>query len=767
MTPAAYKATVDRYCVTCHNDRVVTGGISLEHIDFANVSGHAESLEKVTRKLLVGAMPPAGAPRPDSATLRALRTGLESELDRAAARTHHPGRALLRRLNRTEYANAIRDLLDLDVNVSALLPFDNSSYGFDNIADVLGMSPVLMERYLVAARRVSAVAVGDAGEIITTAETYRVRPDLSQDRHIDGLPLGTRGGARVTHTFPLDAEYTIKLDLRQATLNNVVGVEYPHTVIITIDGNEVHRATIGGKADLEISYANSQRAAEEFEARLAVRLKVPAGPHQIGATFLEKSASMRSGIQQPFLRTTWDPVDYTGELHIEALVVTGPFNPTGAGDTPSRRRIFSCIPAGQADAPACAVRILSRLAERAYRRPLSPADTKTLRKFYDLGVEQGGTFETGVGMGLRRILASPDFVLRAERDPDDARPGSVRRVTDLELASRLSFFLWSSLPDDTLLDLAKQQRLRNPGVLAAQVRRMLADPRASALVDNFAGQWLYLRNLRTINPAPDEFPDFDHSLREAMLSEMELFFGSVIRENRSVVDLMTAQDTFLNERLARHYGIRGISGSHFRRVTLNQEERRGLLGKGAILLVTSHSTRTSPVIRGKWILENIVGTPPPPPPPNVPVLEDNVPGKKARTLRERTEAHRRDPVCASCHRMMDPIGFALENFDGVGRWRTQDSGEAIETAGQLMDGTNVDGPSTLREALTRNPEVFVRTMSEKLLIYALGRGLEPADMPYVRGIVTRAAGDKYQFLSLVMGIVESTPFQEKVTSRLE
>ena len=760
MTPERMESVIRQYCTACHNDARKTADVSFDAVDVSNVTAHADVLEKAVRKLLVGAMPPIGSPRPDQTTLDALRVGLESALDRAATADGDPGRALVRRLNRTEYANAIRDLIALDVDASALLPVDNSSYGFDNIADVLGVTPVLMERYLVAARRISALAVGYAAEIIPTADTYRVRPDLSQDQPIEGLPLGTRGGLLVTHAFPLDAEYTFKIDLRQATLNNVVGLEHPHTVIITIDGVEVHRATIGGKDDLVMSYANSQQAAETLEARLATRLNVRAGVRTVGATFVAKSASLRPGLLQPFLRTTWDPVDYTGIPHIEAVVVTGPFNDTGPGDTPSRRRIFSCRPSGAND-HRCPRRILSRLAEQAYRRPLTAADVRTLDRFYELGVTEGGSFEAGVAMGLRRILASPDFVLRVERDPARAMPGAIRNISDLELASRLSFFLWSSLPDERLLRLARERRLREPAVLEEQVRRMLADPRARALVDNFAGQWLYLRNLRNINPEPDTFPDFDHNLRGAMRREVELLVDSIVRENRSVVDLMTARDTFVNERLAKHYGIGGVYGPHFRRITLAEDERRGLLGKGAILMVTSLATRTSPVIRGKWVLENLIGTPPPPPPPNVPALDTTVGDHAPRSLRERLETHRRAPACAACHRMMDPIGFALEPFDAVGRWRRTDVGAPIDASARLMDGTSVDGPGSLRDALITTPDIFVTTMTEKLMVYALGRGLEAKDLPHVRTVVRRASQREYRFSAIVLGIVNSVPFQKK------
>jgi hypothetical protein len=764
--PADLDSLVKTYCVTCHNDRLKTGDVSLEGIDFSRMAAHAGVLEDAARKLLVRAMPPLGAPRPDVATLDAMRVSIESALDSAAAGTPNPGRAIVRRLNRTEYANAVRDLLKIDVNISSLLPVDNSSHGFDNIGDVLGMSPVLMERYLVAARRISALSVGLESEVTPTAETYRARPDLSQDNQLEGLPLGTRGGLLVHHTFPLDAEYTFKIDLRQATLNNVVGLEYPHTVIITVDGAEIHRAMIGGKDDLLMSYANSQGGAETLEARLAVRASIPAGQHAIGATFVAKTTAMRPGLLQPPVRTTWDAVDYTGIPHIEALVVTGPFKATGPGDTASRREIFSCRPDG-AEHRACAMRILSRLARRAFRRPLTQADVTTLDRFYGMGFENGG-FEAGVAMGIRRILASPDFVLRVESDPVASRAGTTRDVTALELASRLSFFLWSTLPDETLLQAAARGSLDDPQELERQVRRMLSDPRAGALTENFAGQWLYLRNLKSINPEPDEFPDFDHNLREAMVREVELFFDSIIREDRSIVDLLTAPDTFVNERLARHYGIPGVYGSHFRRITLEQDERRGLLGKGAILTVTSLATRTSPVIRGKWVLENLIGTPPPPPPPNVPALDGptgGAPGHDAQTLRQRLEAHRQSPACAGCHRIMDPIGFALEPFDAVGRWRRFDAGGPIDASGRLMDGSPVDGPVSLRQALATNPDIFVRTMSEKLMVYALGRGLEPADMPHVRSVVRRASRERYRISALIVGIVNSVPFRKKAIDR--
>lgn len=757
LRPAEAKTLVDSYCISCHNERTKTGGLALDDIDFTKISANAERLEKVVRKLGTGSMPPQGLPRPDAATHDALISLLAGELDRAAAAQPNPGRAVLRRLNRTEYANAVRDLLALQINVSTLLPVDNSSYGFDNIGDVLGVSPVLMERYLTAARRISAVAMGDSSEIPVLAETYRVRPDTAQDKHLDGLPLGTRGGILVTHTFPLDAEYTFFIRLLTTTVSNIRGLEYPHDVVLLVDGAEVARATVGGKQDMDKSFQNATTLMEAINARLTFRVAVKAGPRTVAAAFVQKSSAVPNATLQPYRQTTSDTVDYTGVPHVESLVLTGPYNATGPGDTPSRRRILSCQPIGTNERD-CASTILSAIARRAYRRPLTDGDIQTLLEFFESG-RQKGTFEAGIELGLRRILASPDFVFRIERSPTGAAAGTVYRIGDVELASRLSFFLWSSFPDDELMQLAVQGRLKDPSVLAQQLRRMLADPRAGALVDNFAGQWLYLRNLRGHVPDQTEFPDFDNTLRSAMLREMELFFDSIIREDRSVLDLMTADYTFVNERLAQHYGIPNVYGSHFRRITLAQDERRGLLGKGAILTLTSYATRTSPVVRGKWILENIVGTPPPPPPPNVPALEENGPGRKPRSMRERLEDHRRNPVCAQCHRLMDPIGFALEPFDAVGAARHRESGSPIDGSGQLASGVKVTGPASLRDALVNDPTIFVTTMTEKMLTYALGRGLGAEDMPAVRGIVRSAARANYRFSAIVAGIVSSTPFQ--------
>jgi len=763
------RGVIDRYCVTCHNDLTRTSGLTLENLDLSRASERADIWEKVVKKLRVGMMPPRNAPQPDAATRGTLVSFLETTLDRAAAAQPNPGRPLVHRLNRAEYANAIRDLLALDVDTSTLLPPDDSAYGFDNIADVLGASPVLLERYLSAAGKISALAVGDPS-LGPAGETFRVRQDASQDVHIEGLPLGTIGGLLAKTTLPLDGEYVLQTKLFRTNLGVMRGLEYANDFEITVDGERVHLTTFGGEADFKASLENMTVAADAVEARMQKRIALKAGPHEIGVAFLRRSAVQNSLRLQPFIRSSNDTLDTSGHPHVDTFTITGPFNATGPGDTPSRRKIFVCKPGSSADEPACARKIISTLARRAYRGQETEKDLQRLVDFYQKG-RSGGTFEAGVELALERVLASPKFLFRAERDPANGAPGAVYRVSDLELASRLSFFLWSSLPDDPLLQLAAQNKLRNPAVLEQQVRRMLADPKAQALTENFAGQWLYLRNLRNMIPNSVDFPDFDDNLRNSFQRETELFFESVLHENRSVLDMMTADYTFVNERLAKHYGIPNVYGSRFRRVTLPGEERRGLLGQGAILMVTSHTDRTSPVVRGKWILENLLGTPTPPMPANVPPLSDNNrAGNRVLTMRERMEDHRKNPVCAACHQIMDPIGFSLENFDAVGAYRTREGGTLgtpIDASGQLLDGTKINGPIELRNALLREPEIFVSTITEKLLTYALGRGLAGADIPVVRSIVRDSAGDHYRFVSLIMGVVKSTPFQMRIKPAAE
>jgi hypothetical protein len=756
--PPSHRELLDTYCVTCHNSRAEAGGVALDSRDPAHVAEDPELWERVVRKLRSGTMPPQGMRRPDPTVLATFVGHLESELDRRAASTPNPGRPVLRRLNRAEYANAIRDLLTLDVDVAALLPPDDSGYGFDNIGDVLTVTPALLDRYLAAADRISALAVGDA-ELGPGAEIYRARHDLSQDQHIEGLPLGTNGGMLVRHTFPLDGEYLIQAKLFRSNIESVRGLESQNQLEILLDGERVHVASVGGDADFAAAVENPTLAGDAVDARLQTRVTVKAGPRNVGVTFVQKRGEGTRRLQ-PFLRSSADTFDSTGRPHVERVTITGPFTPGGAGDTPARKRIFVCRPTDASAEDACARRILTRLARRAYRRAVTPDELNGLMTFYANG-RRKGPFDTGIQMALRRMLASPKFVLRPERERDSA-PGVPYAVAGDELAARLSFFLWSSIPDDELLTVGGAGRLSDRTVLVRQVRRMLADPRAEALVANFAGQWLQLRNLGRVVPNSNEFPDFDDNLRQSLRRETELFFQSIIREDRSLLDLLTADYTFVNERLAKHYGIANVYGSHFRRITLTDDARKGLLGKGAVLTVTSHVDRTSPVVRGKWLLENILGTPPPPPPAVVPPLPETEPGQKPRTLRAQMEVHRQNPACAGCHKLMDPLGFALENFDAVGAWRTVDAGNPIDASGQLADGTKVDGVVTLRQALVNRADVFVQTFVEKLLTYALGRGLTADDMPVVRAIGREAAANHYRFSTIVLGIVTSAPFQMRM-----
>jgi hypothetical protein len=757
----SHKATIDRYCVTCHSDRLKTAGLTLESIDTTNIAAAPDVWEKVVRKVRVGMMPPQGSPAPDAAARTALVSWLTGQLDAHAAAHPDPGRPLVHRLNRSEYGNAIRDLLSLEIDPASLLPADDSAYGFDNVADVLGVSPVLLERYLSAAGKVSALAVGDP-ESGVASETFRVRQDASQDRHVEGLPIGTVGGMLAHTTLPLDGEYVIQPRLFRTNLGAMRGLEYAHQLEITVDGARVHLASFGGDEDFKASLKNPTLAGDDVEARSRARVKLTAGPHTIGVAFIEKTAAQNSWRLQPFLRSSHDTFDPTGYPHIDVFSVTGPYNPTGSGDTPSRRKVFMCRPATAAEEEPCARKIVSTLARLAYRGQASNEDIDRLMSFYATG-RRDGNFEKGVQLALQRMLASAKFALRVERDPANAKPGSVYPLNGFDLASRLSFFLWSSIPDDELLRVAEQGKLHTPIVLRQQLRRMLADPKSESLVTNFAGQWLYLRNLKNMVPLSTEFVDFDDNLRRAFEQEAELFFASIMRENRPVLDLMDANYTFINERLAKHYNIPGVYGSHYRRVTLTDEARRGLLGKGAILMVTSHTDRTSPVVRGKWVLDNLLGAPPPPMPANVPPLDEN--GQQAGrvlTMRERMEVHRRNPVCANCHKIMDPIGLAMENFDAVGSWRTREGGThgtAIDASGVLLDGTKVDGIVSLRKALMRNPEIFVGTFVEKMMTYALGRGVAATDMPTVRQIVRNGASQNYRFVSMVEGIVNSPAFQ--------
>jgi mono/diheme cytochrome c family protein len=763
VNPTSSRAFLNKYCVTCHSDKLRTGGLSLQSLDTAQVPAEAETWEKVIRKLRGGAMPPQGMPRPEKATLDSFASWLETSIDTAAAAKPHPGRAVLHRLNRTEYGNAIRDLLTLNIDPTPLLPADDESYGFDDIADVLKTSPSLLERYMSASWNISRLAVGDPG-IIADTTTYRAKPDLSQDGHMEGLPLGTRGGILVHHDFPLDGDYVFKIRLWRATADLIKGLEEPHRVELSVDGVRVKVITFGGPADRDLAYENSGKSADEIDKRLTIKAQVNAGPHTIVATFLTESEAENDAILEPFLRTNLDALDYRGLPVVDRLSLSGPYYPTGPGDTPSRRAIFECRPPNGADALPCARKIIASLARKAYRRPVNDTDLEPLLGFYQRGRNEGGSFDSGIEAALQLILASPEFLFRFEPDPDNLPPGAVYRISDLELASRLSFFLWSSIPDEQLLTVASQGRLHEPAMLDQQVKRMLADPRSQALVDNFADQWLYLRNLKNINPDFETFPDFDDNLRQAMKRETDLFIGSIIREDRSVLDLLNANYTFVNERLARHYGIPGIYGTDFRRIPITDDRRRGLLGQASILTVTSYATRTSPVQRGKWILTNVLGMPPDPPPPNVPALKEHSDAGKPTSLRERMEEHRANPTCAGCHRLMDPIGFSLENFDAVGQWRTTDEGVKIDPSGTLFNGVQVDGPVTLRAMLLSRPETFAGVMTEKLMTYALGRGVQYYDMPAIRSILREAAPTNYRFSSIVLGIVKSPAFEMKMKS---
>ena len=753
----AHRDLLNDYCITCHNARTRTADLALDELDLTEVPGDGAVWEEVIRKLRGGMMPPPNARRPANSSLQELAAWLEQTLDEAARANPEPGRAALHRLNRTEYGNAIRDLLDLEIDVTELLPADDEAYGFDNVADVLRVSPSLVEQYLTASRRISELAVGDP-EIATIGSVYRVPPDRAQSDHIEGLGLGTRGGTLIRHTFPLDAEYDFSVFLMRNIVGYMKGLEWPHELEIAIDGERVFLAPVGGDADNAMSDANFAAAGDAIDERLQTRIPVTAGPHDVGVAFIRKNYSESHEPLQPHTRDH-DLQNMNGVPLVDYIDITGPFAVTGRGDTASRRRIFTCNPA-PGDEQLCAAEILSRLATRAFRRPVNDDDMALLMEFYDTG-RDNGDFETGIQNGLRLVLSSPEFLFRSEPDPEGIRPGEIYPVDDLALASRLSFFLWSSIPDDALLALAVEGRLSDPEVLSVQVERMLADARSNALVENFAGQWLFLRNLQSVSPDSKLFPNFDDNLRQAFRTETELFFESVIREDRSILDLLTAEYTFVNERLARHYEIDDVYGSHFRRVTLEDSNRRGLLGHGSILTITSMPNRTSPVLRGKWVLENILGTPPPAPPSDVPDLEENQPGQEARSVKARLEEHRGNPVCASCHAMIDPAGLALENFDAIGRWRTKEEGGLVETDGQLVDGTPVDGPVALREALLDRSGQFVRTVTEKMLTYALGRGLEHYDMPVVRSVAENAIADDYRFSSLVMGIVNSPPFQTR------
>ncbi|PYR46322.1 MAG: hypothetical protein DMF89_22475 [Acidobacteria bacterium] len=764
------RALLDRYCVGCHNQRTRAGNLAFDVLDERQVELQPQTWEKVVRKLRAGLMPPAGRPRPDDATQSAFVASLSGQLDRAFERRPDPGRTeTFHRLNRAEYRNAVRDALGLEIDVADFLPADDSSYGFDNIAGVLKLSQSLMERYLTAARSIARLATGGPPPSRGGA-TYRVTPDAEQHDRLDGLPFGTRGGTIVRHLFPQDGEYEVKVEVAGSA-----NASEEHRLELTIDGEPVRMFTLRPGGGRNGGYAN------DIDGKLSVRVPVKGGPREVAFAFYAHPADLVERVREPFPNPviSGNEGGRGGSLpSVAAVTIAGPFDATGPGDTPSRRHIFPCHPASLAEESACARRIASQLARRAYRGGGTDRDVEVLLGFFEAGRKESGSFDGGVEDMVRRALVDPLFLFRIETDPRSTAPGSadsragvrpagadVYRISDLDLASRLSFFLWSSVPDDQLLDLASAGRLQDPAVLERQVRRMIADQRSISLTKNFAGQWLLLRNLETARPGDPFALAFDQTLREAMQTETELFLDSTIRENRSVSEILTADYTFLNERLALHYGMAGVRGSHFRRVQLPADSpRRGVLGQGSILTVTSHATRTSPVLRGKWILNNILGTPPPDPPPNVPSLSDQRTQAKVKTMRDRMSQHRANPVCAACHSMIDPAGFALDNFDAIGRWRTVDeSFNAIDASGALPDGTAFSGVTDLREALARRPERFATTATEKMLTYALGRGLEYYDMPAVRKIVAQAGADGYRWQAIIVGIVKSYPF---VTRRI-
>ena len=797
--PAAYRAVLDRYCVACHNRRTLAGNLALDTADLDQVGPHAEVWEKVLQKLHTRAMPPPGRPRPEPAVYDAFGAWLEGSLDRWAADHPDPGRPPIHRLNRLEYANAVRDLLHLEIDAEALLPADDMAFGFDNNAAILTVAPGLFSRYMSAARTVSRLAVGDPS-IEADIVRYPVSPLLVQDgRMSEDLPFGSRGGAAVRHHFPRDGDYVLRIELRAGGRNE------PQELDVRVDGERVAVLRAGRWPDDAPAGTPGARAADEglavrFPARAGTRLvsvsftgrtmapegvapaRLPLWTFSTGRGYVEPMALDAFEIEGPYdAETAAAAGEATGAAAaveasaaaveasaaaveasaaaVEASAAAAVEAPAAATDTPSRRRIFVCEPASPADEEACAARIVRTLARRAFHRPVTDEDVDDLLAFYREGRAEGD-FRAGVRRALESILVDPEFLFRIERDPPGTAPATAYRLSDVELAARLSFFLWASIPDDELLEAAEAGRLRDPEVLEAQVRRMLADERAGTLVTSFAAQWLHLRRMRTVSPDVNAFPAFDENLRDALVRETELFVGSQLRDDRSVVELLTADYTFVDERLARHYGIPGVYGPRFRRVEWDDDRRRGLLGQGSILTVTSLATRTSPVVRGKWILENLLGTPPPPPPPDVPELEEQAESGEATSLRARLEAHRANPVCSGCHSRMDPLGFALENFDAVGQWRDADAGGApIDTAGVLPDGAAFDGLPELRDILHGRRDEFVATVTEKLLTYALGRGVEHYDRPAIRAIVREAAADDHRWSSIILGITRSLPFQ--------
>ena len=762
LAPDAYSAdspfnadqVLDQYCVRCHNPDDLAGELALDEADPRDPMANHALWENVIKKLKHRQMPPLGKRRPDDSTYDAMIASLESSIDAAVALNPNPGRTdTFRRLTRTEYQNAIRDLLALEIDAAALLPDDDVSYGFDNIT-VGGLSPTLLERYLAAAKHIARVALGrplstPKGEIIT------VPVERTQEDHIDGLPFGTRGGANIRYTFPVDGEYDIQIRLMRNRDEQVEGLRESHEIELMLDGALVER--------FEIAPPSDELTQFDVDRHLVARVQVEAGPRDLAAGFAVKSAALIETERQPNLAHFSFDRSPRVLPAIYSLSVMGPYNASGPGDTPSRERIFTCAPGESADEDQCATDIISTLMKRAYRRPITEQDLEAPLRFYAAAKVEGG-FDKGIEMALRAVLTSPHFLFRMETEPLEHPGATPYEIADIELASRLSFFLWSSLPDDELRERAANGELSQPDAINEQIKRMLADPRSEALVTSFASQWLYLRNLASTSPSTRLFMDFDDNLRQSMRRETELFLDSILREDRSVLDMLRADYTFVNERLAKHYGIPNIYGTRMRRIELGGDTQRGgLLTQASVLTVTSYANRTSPILRGKWILANILGNPPDPPPPNVPSLKERSSTGEQRTLREQISAHREDPACAGCHNLMDPLGFALENYDAIGRWRTKDGDFPVDATGSLLDGVQFDGAVELQQAILRRPEIFVQTLTEKLMTYALGRGLEHYDAPAVRKIVREAAQQDFRFSAIITGIINSAPFQMRST----
>jgi hypothetical protein len=751
LSSGAARELLREHCADCHDAEAEKGGLNLMAVLGEDIARQPEVWEKVLRRLDTRQMPPASRrSRPTEAEYESMAGILTRSLDAAAAAQPRPGRTeTIRRLNRTEYQNAIRDLLGLEIDAASLLPADEASHGFDNVT-VGTLSPVLLDRYITAAQKIARLAVGGE-QRVPGGDTIRIKPDITQEDRVEGLPFGTRGGALIPHTFPRDGEYEITIRLARDRNDNVEGLNERHELLVLVDRREMQAFTVRPPP--------REQGHNDVDKHLTVRLPVKAGPRELGVTFVKSPASLLEYQRQPYeSRFNFHRHPRIGPAVYQVSIV-GPFDATGPGDTPSRRLIFTARPKAAADEPACAREIISALMRRAYRRPVAEIDVARVLPFYEQARAEGGSFDAGIEAALSAILVSREFLFRIEREPKGLEPGQPYRVNDLELASRLSFFLWSSIPDGELLALAERGELGKPAVLEAQTRRLLADPRAGALVSNFAGQWLHLRNLESATPDGRLFPDFDDNLRQAMRRETELLFGEILRADRSVLDLLKPDHTWLNERLAKHYGVPHVYGPHFRPVSLRPEDRRGgLLRHASVLTVTSYATRTSPVIRGKWILETLIGTPPPPPEPDVPALDESSVSENL-PVRERLAAHRNKPACASCHEFIDPPGFALENFDAVGRWRELEAGRPVDASGGLPDGRRFVGVAGLEQGLLARPDVLTRTLTEKLLTFALGRGIEPYDGPAVRAVVRRAAANDYRLSEIVLGIVNSAPFR--------